>query len=33
VRRLFLITGLGEIEIDPIFWPNVNWYDPRWIWK
>lgn len=31
--RLFLITDFGEIEIDSIFWKNLNWQDRRWLWK
>jgi hypothetical protein len=33
MRRLFLITDMGEIEIAPLFWPNLNWTDGRWSWR
>lgn len=32
MEKLFLITDYGPIEIDAIFWHNLNWRDPRWLW-
>ena len=32
MKRLLLVTDRGEIEIDQIFWKNVNLCDPRWRW-
>jgi hypothetical protein len=30
--KLFIVTDYGKIEIDSIFWRNLNWRNPRLMW-
>jgi hypothetical protein len=32
-KRLFIVTDFAEIEIDPIFWPSMNWCSTRLLWR